>query len=154
MELLVPIINERYSGDQLKDIDLLQQSWEWNFKSFFHEKLGDRFQDLVVCIREGIMNALEYGCLNSRTKYCSLKVEFFENEQKIFIKIEDPGLGHNFKITTNLDVNSSLENTNLHLGLSIMNNLSDKFKLENNGATILLEFHLSRNGILAQNVTV
>ncbi|OHE72720.1 MAG: hypothetical protein A2007_00315 [Verrucomicrobia bacterium GWC2_42_7] len=148
IELPIPILNEKYTGSQITDIDQIQKSWESTLGARLPKSIGDRFQDLIVCLREGVLNAMEYGCLKSPDKLCSLKISFYEKTHRIVVKIEDPGQGHNFQISTALDIDGT-EERDLHLGLAIMNNLSDAFSLERNGATVFFEFHLLRASSLS-----
>lgn len=137
-----PIILEQYRGDELSDIDMIQDVWRRSLQYFFTDDLGDRVYDFLLCCREAVLNALQYGCDASPEKLATFQVSHCEEEGKLRVRVDDPGKGHSFNIEARME---SLNNTESkeHLGLGLIRRLCDHFTLENEGSTLIFEFSLN-----------
>lgn len=142
-EVFEPIIDEQYSGAEYVHVDNLQSVWRRSLQYALEEELiGDRLYDLLICIREGMLNALIHGCAGSSEKFCHLLISYNREAQCIRVRIDDPGKGHNFRISERLrDLDNLPEGR--QLGLGIVQHLSDEFNIENKGTSLVFDFYIT-----------
>ncbi len=141
--LFQPILHESYSGDEYQDIDHLQAVWRRSIQFAVGDELGDRLYDLLICLREGMLNAFHHGCEGSPEKICTLQMSYLPDEKVVRVRIDDPGKGHNFDLKKRLaEMDIAAEGRGRNLGLGIIQHLSDKFGIENKGTSLLFDFHV------------
>lgn len=138
--LFEPILNEQYSGAEYEHVDQLQSVWRRSLQFALSDELGDRLYDLLICIREGMLNALMHGCNQSAEKFCQLQISYNAEEQLIRVRIDDPGKGHEFDLEKSME--QIREQTGKHMGLGIIQHLSDDFQIENKGTSLVFDFYI------------
>lgn len=136
-----PILSEHYAGTEVDHIDHLQANWRRCITFALEDRLGDRLYDLLICIREGMLNALTHGCEGDPDKFAHLQICLNEEKDLLRIFIDDPGRGHAFNLEERLAQLS--EQTGKHLGLGIIHHLSDEFRVENKGTSLVFDFEVS-----------
>jgi len=135
-----PLLSEHYAGSEVEQIDYLQANWRRSLNFALGDRLGDRLYDLLICIREGMLNALIHGCERSADKFAHLQISLREDKELIRVVIDDPGRGHNFNLKERLE---RLETeSGKHLGLGIIQHLSDDFQIENKGTSLIFDFEV------------
>jgi FixJ family two-component response regulator/anti-sigma regulatory factor (Ser/Thr protein kinase) len=138
-----PILSEQYSGAEFIHIDDLQSIWRRSLQYALAEQLGDRLYEVLICIREGMLNALIHGCGGSSEKFCHLQIAVNAAKETVRIRIDDPGKGHNFDVKKRfVEATSPMGR---HLGLGIVQHLSDAFKIENKGSSLIFDFEYAKN---------
>ncbi len=141
--LFQPILHESYSGDEYQDIDHLQSVWRRSIQFAVGDEMGDRLYDLLICLREGMLNAFHHGCEGSPEKVCTLQMSYLPDEKVVRVRIDDPGKGHNFDLKKRLsELDIAAEGQGRNLGLGIIQHLSDEFGIENKGTSLLFDFHV------------
>jgi sigma-B regulation protein RsbU (phosphoserine phosphatase) len=136
-----PILSEHYAGTELEHIDHLQSNWRRSISFALDDRLGDRLYDLLICIREGMINALTHGCEKSADKFAHLQISINEDKDTLRIYIDDPGKGHEFDLVARLERLGNERGENL--GLGIIQHLSDSFKVENKGTSLVFDFSIT-----------
>jgi anti-sigma regulatory factor (Ser/Thr protein kinase) len=136
-----PILSEHYAGTELEHIDHLQSNWRRSLSFALDDRLGDRLYDLLICIREGMINALTHGCEKSADKFAHLQISINEDRDTLRIYIDDPGKGHEFDLVARLERLGNERGENL--GLGIIQHLSDSFKVENKGTSLVFDFSIT-----------
>jgi DNA-binding response OmpR family regulator/anti-sigma regulatory factor (Ser/Thr protein kinase) len=136
-----PILSEHYAGTEVDHIDHLQSNWRRSLVFALEDKLGDRLYDLLICIREGMINALTHGCERSAEKFAHLQVSSDPDRSMIRVVIDDPGRGHQFDMQKSLEAINRQESK--HLGLGIIQHLSNEFSVENNGTSLIFDFEVT-----------
>ncbi len=135
-----PIINEQYSGDEVRDIDKAQNIWRRSLRYAIEAELGDRLYDVLTCIREAMLNAFVHGCGEESDRLCSLQVNYHPGDRTLRIRVDDSGPGHKFDPKKRLkELDGSQGN---RLGLSLIQAMSDRCRIENEGTSITFEFKL------------
>ena len=104
-------------------------------------KIIDKINDVLLCCREAVLNALVYGCDKSPKKTCTIKVTANQKLGRIRVRIDDPGHGHGFDITERVEKMKALDGS--HLGLAIIDNLCDKYSIENDGTSLIFELAMN-----------
>lgn len=137
-ETFEPIMSEHYAGTEVEHIDHLQSNWRRSINFALGDQLGDRLYDLLICIREGMLNALVHGCERSPDKFAHLQVSINKSKDTLRVFIDDPGRGHEFNLKERLD--EIQRQTGKHLGLGIIQHLSDEFAVENKGTSLVFDF--------------
>ena len=136
-----PIISEHYAGTEVDHIDHLQSNWRRSLVFALEDRLGDRLYDLLICIREGMINALTHGCERSPEKFAHLQISVDPGLSSLRVVIDDPGRGHQFDLQGTLEAISRHESK--HLGLGIIQHLSDDFAIDNNGTSLVFDFEVT-----------
>lgn len=136
-----PILSEHYAGTEVEHIDHLQSNWRRSISFALDDRLGDRLYDLLICIREGMLNALTHGCENSAEKFAHLQISINEDKDTLRIFIDDPGKGHDFDLVARLQRLGKERGENL--GLGIIQHLSDAFNVENKGTSLVFDFKIT-----------
>ncbi len=95
----------------------------------------------MICIREGMINALTHGCEKSADKFAHLQISINEDKDTLRIYIDDPGKGHEFDLVARLERLGNERGENL--GLGIIQHLSDSFKVENKGTSLVFDFSIT-----------
>lgn len=133
-----PIIRESYPGDEVEAIDELESIWRRSLEFSLEGQLGERLFDLIICIREAVLNALIHGCDRSPAKVCTLHVSYRPGDRRVRVRVDDPGQGHAF------DLNGRLAElpgeSGRQLGLGMVQHLSDAFSIENHGTSLIFDF--------------
>lgn len=133
-----PVIHETYGGDEADDIDQLEAVWRRSLLFALDEELGDRLFDLLICMREAVLNALVHGCDRMAGRSATLLVAYNQSTHTIRVRVDDPGKGHRFDLKRRLEEMPS--STGRQLGLGMIQHLSDQLELENRGASIVFDF--------------
>ena len=136
-----PILSEHYAGIEIDHIDHLQSNWRRSLSFALDDRMGDRLYDLLICIREGMINALTHGCESSPDKFAHLQISINNEDDLLRIFIDDPGKGHKFDLKERLNELSMGSGKNL--GLGIVQHLSDNFKVDNQGTSLVFDFKLT-----------
>jgi anti-sigma regulatory factor (Ser/Thr protein kinase)/CheY-like chemotaxis protein len=138
-----PILSEHYSGSELEHIDQLQANWRRCITFALGDRLGDRLYDLLICIREGMINALTHGCEGDSDKFAHLQISINDEKDLLRVFIDDPGRGHSFNLGERLQQLG--ERKGKHLGLGIIQHLSDELHVENKGTSLVFDFEVNPN---------
>lgn len=136
-----PFLSEHYAGTEIEHIDHLQSVWRRSINFALGDALGDRLYDLLICIREGMINAFTHGCDRAQDKFAHLQISVNPDQTCLRVRIDDPGKGHSFDLAKRLE--ELRAQTGEHLGLGIIHHLSDDFQVDNNGTTLVFDFKIS-----------
>ncbi len=136
-----PLLSEHYAGTEVDHIDNLQDNWRRSLTFALDDLMGDRLYDLLICIREGMLNALIHGCERSPEKFAHLQISISEDKSALRVVIDDPGRGHEFDLKKRLE--DLQGHTGKHLGLGIIQHLSDDFHIENKGTSLVFDFEIN-----------
>ena len=139
--LLLPLMVEKYRGDQGGEIDALAASWQRNLKLALPELSAAAEHDILLATREAMLNAMNHGCQRSASQSVCFQMSYHAGQHEIRIHVEDPGTGHQFDFAAH-DENSVLELIDEHRGLIFIKNLAHAVKFERNGASLILHFQL------------
>ena len=132
-----PLIYEVYHGDEVDRIDEIQAVWRRSLQFALGDGLGSRLYDFLVCCREAVINAMVHGCDSSGGKACTFQVLFSPVLNCVRVRVDDPGKGHRFDPKERLEQLPNLDGQ--HLGLALIENLCDRFSIENNGCSLVFE---------------
>jgi len=135
-----PILSEHYAGTEVDHIDDLQSTWRRSLNFALDNRLGDRLYDLLICVREGMLNAFIHGCERSPDKFAHLQLSVDHEETMVRVRIDDPGRGHQFDLEKRL--HEIREEKGKHLGLGIIHHLSDECQIDNEGTTLVFDFKI------------
>ena len=136
-----PLLDEHYSGDEVDAIDDLQNLWRRSIQFAVGDALGDRLFDLLICLREGMLNALIHGCGRESAKVARLQMSYDRTSSLIRVRIDDPGKGHSFDLKARLAELPDREGRNL--GLGIIQHLADDFGVRNEGTSLIFDFKIT-----------
>jgi serine/threonine-protein kinase RsbW len=103
---------------------------------------ADIYGNVLIAALEAANNAILHGNKLSEDKFVSIVIEI--NEDKLIIKIDDEGVGFDYKNVPDPTAPENIENVNGR-GIFLMEKLSDKIEFTRNGASVELEFNLNKN---------
>ena len=140
-----------YPGTAIMDIDGLQKTFVESLALALGKHFESRKHDILICVREGMINALKYGCQKSGNLLAHLTATFVVETCTLTVTISDPGTGHDFDIDERrADLKSHLP-ADKHLGLVMMHELPDAISTQGNGAHVSMKFILKDSN--AKNFT-
>ena len=134
------LLHQVYAGDQYPRIDTFQALWRDSLALALPELAEDRRLDLLLCLREAVLNALLHGCGGAGEQTASCTVTYHPAGPTVRVRVSDPGPGHSFDCALH---HLPAENEALvddHRGLLLMQTLSDAFTSRRNGAELVMEF--------------
>jgi len=142
-DLSEPIIYEQYAGAEVGSIDKFQNVWRRSLQFVLPPTFDERMYDVLLCCREGVLNALTHGCENSQEKHCTLAVTYSKERARLRFRIDDPGHGHNFDVQQRIEQIKDFRGE--QLGLTIISQLSDACSFDNQGSTVVFDFNVAKN---------
>ena len=103
-------------------------------------KIGeDQYGNILIAALEAANNAILHG--NKLDEKKNVNITFNIEEQMLKIKVEDQGIGFDYKNIPDPTAPENIENVNGR-GIFLMEKLSDKIEFYNEGAIVQLEFKL------------
>ena len=144
-ELPVPLFYEIYTGNEYANIDVLQEGWENSLRFALGNLIEDRLDNILLCCREGLLNAQLHGCQSDPNKYCCLQIAYYKDKRCLRVRIDDPGKGFSSTQEKTIEetlANPQFPNTEEHngLGLNVIKSFADKLSFEREGATLVIDF--------------
>ncbi len=136
------LVFQRYAGSSEHQVDKLQEFWRRSILFALPHFEEARLFDILICIREAVINALKHGCLGSPDCFATLQVTWFPTEKMLRIRVDDPGSGHDFNSIKHQTLTEE-ELVTEHRGLILMQNMADTFQSERRGSILTLEFFLN-----------
>ena len=129
-----PLFNEEYFGNSYENIDKLQEIWGNSLRLIFSDKKNEPINEILLCLREGVLNALLHGCKRSVEKKCCLRATYCPVHETLHIEIEDQGCG--------FDANLENFNKTNHqsLGILIMQSYSQNLVYTKGGRQLTMDF--------------
>jgi anti-sigma regulatory factor (Ser/Thr protein kinase) len=129
-----------------KKLDQLQDEWEemvgklcssWNCKT--------KKDDISLCCREAVMNALTHGFVGvaKEDRLSTLEIACHETKGYVRVRVEDPGSGHQFDLQKRMMELDTLRSG--QFGLVMMYYLSNWFEIQRGGSRVILGFKLSQS---------
>lgn len=136
------ILNERLTGNRLAEIDVMQEFWRRSILFVLPKIDGNFLLDLLLCCREGVINALRYGCQAQPSQSATLLLALTPESGRLRMVISDPGAGHDFDFEAHLKV-ANEEMIPEHRGLGMMKEISNEMCFRRNRAEVELIFKLN-----------
>lgn len=135
----LPIFHQRYAGHLHFRIDDYQMLWKNSLQLVFPDITKDRMNQILLCTREALLNALIHGCNASAHSYSTVQMSVSADCGTLYVCVYDQGSGFDFQKLRNL-VEVDPESEHLSLGQVIIKNLASYYEYHNNGSSILLRF--------------
>jgi anti-sigma regulatory factor (Ser/Thr protein kinase) len=132
-----PLLGESYRGDQLPEIDVLQAAWERNIGIALPDLPESRRFDVLLALREAVINGLLHGCGRRPDQSCRLSVCTDPGQRSLRAIVSDPGPGHEFN---ELARETDHDIADLHRGLALVSRLATHVTSNRRGAELILDF--------------
>ena len=131
-----------FPGSDIERIDAVQQNFVESLSLALGKHFASRKHDILICMREAMINALKHGCQKSTKHSATMTATYIEDAQSLTVIISDPGAGHDFDIDDHrTDLETDLPGDK-HLGLVMMHELPDETETRNNGSYVRMRFVL------------
>lgn len=127
-----PFFYEVYRGDTVNQIDQMQEVWKRSLQLVFPYLDQEHTYNILLCLREGMINALIHGCRGIRERSCTLSMSMQNDSELIHIEIADEGNGFD-EISANHD-----NEEHLSLGQKIIESYTEEYRYENNGSRLIM----------------
>ncbi|MCC6234107.1 MAG: SpoIIE family protein phosphatase [Verrucomicrobiales bacterium] len=137
-----PISDDLISGERVSEIDSLQRFWQRSLTLALPSLHADRQTEILLCLREAVINALVHGCAQRPDRFASVRIRHLKRQERLICQIEDPGDGHAFPWREYRE-RAADELLTEHRGLSLIRAFSTEVRSERNGAHLTLEFQLN-----------
>lgn len=135
----LPILAERHAGSTHASVDEAQAGWEAAIRCVAPAIAPARLSDIMVAVREGLINALRHGCGGAADLEADLQMSLLAADRVIRVRIEDPGPGHDFDLARH-GAEAGDDLVDLHRGLEMIHLLSTTVRVERHGARLRLDF--------------
>jgi serine/threonine-protein kinase RsbW len=99
----------------------------------------DQYGNILIAALEAANNAILHG--NKLDEKKNVNITFSFEEKILRIKVEDQGIGFDYKNIPDPTAPENIENVNGR-GIFLMDKLSDKIEFFRNGAVVQLEFNI------------
>lgn len=133
----MPILYERYPGSRQPPIDAMQLTWERSFQLALPGLSETRRFDVLLALREAMINALLHGCGGNPDLLGELTLLAQPGQRLLRAIVSDPGPGHSF---TRKPHEADEELADLHRGLGLIQRLATQLTPSRNGAELTLDF--------------
>lgn len=133
------ILRQRYGGEQIAEIDALQQFWQRSLLWALPAVSSDRLHDILLCCREAVINSLQHGC--GEQDHVHLEALYDESRARLTIQVKDCGTGHNSDWRQALEDDGS-GMREFSRGLLLIHSLPAAVFARDNGAHLIMEFEL------------
>jgi len=136
-----PLIVANYNGDQAASIDELQQEWKRSLSFSLPSYSESIMDDVLLCSREAVLNAMKHGCHADAGLTCSFQVAYRPETLTLRVRVEDSGAGYEDEFLRNTEL---LEDDALmrHCGLILIREIPDRVEVERKGALLTLDFDI------------
>jgi len=135
----IPLLAESYNGHETPRIDTFHDFWLRSLRTALPQIQPDRLDEIALCARELLLNALDHGCARSAEKQARLHLSWRPADHSIRLIVEDPGEGHSFDIAARDAALANIEPN--HLGLLLVEKMATSLTFERHGATAIAQFH-------------
>jgi FixJ family two-component response regulator/anti-sigma regulatory factor (Ser/Thr protein kinase) len=132
-----PVLMESYCEADVPEIDESQGRWQRSLKLALPELTESRLFDLLLSVRETVLNGVKHGCAGRPGETCDLAISASTERRIIRVFVSDTGQGHSFDWSTH---HQDPMLADLHRGLALINRLATKVTSERNGADLTLDF--------------
>ncbi|MBL9139141.1 MAG: response regulator [Verrucomicrobiales bacterium] len=136
-----PILADQYAGDRWREIDAIQNEWRNTLTLAIPALSEERLCEILICLREGMLNALKHGCKGRPECTASLRFQYQSKARNLRAWIDDPGPGHGFDWASHAYV-AQRDLLPSHRGLSMMHHFASRIENHRHGASLTLDFHL------------
>jgi response regulator NasT len=137
----VPLLRQVLAGDALARIDDLQAGWERSLRVALPEVDEDRLLDVLLGLREAVINALKHGCRASPTHVATVLAAYRPSGRILSLRVKDDGAGHEFDFQAH-EVEAAAGMLTEHRGLVLMRNLAGRLDIADHGTQVTMEFTL------------
>jgi CheY-like chemotaxis protein/anti-sigma regulatory factor (Ser/Thr protein kinase) len=140
-----PAVSASYHGGQAAEIDALQAQWELSLRLAAPGLSDDRICEVVLCLREAVLNALVHGCGGSRLKRAQVSIRVGAGTGAVRVLVDDPGNGHDFDWKRHTGT-AAEQLDGRHRGLAFLNSFPSSISVGRNGASISMDFEPENTG--------
>jgi len=142
-----PIIAEYYHCCDQHRIDEIQNFCEQSIRLSLGKIDEAPLHDVLMSIREGLLNALIHGCAASPKLRAWLQIVYCPSSSELRVSIRDEGPGYAFDFHSHEDA-ASRQLLAEHRGLLMIKHLTKRFDIHSGGSALELVFDLP---LLASN---
>lgn len=134
-----PVVSTSYHGGQSAEIDSFQATWEWSLRLCRSGLSDDRIYEIILCLREAVLNALVHGCVGDPSRRAQVSVLRRTGVGTIRAIVSDPGTGYDFDWKSHNE--TAAEHLEVHhRGLAFLNSFPSAVSIGRNGALISMDF--------------
>lgn len=136
---MIPLISLDLPGDRIADIDSIQSYCEKSIRIVAPNIDCGFLSELLVCLREALINALKHGCQACPDLTARLRLSRSQDLSKFSIQIRDEGSGHSFDWQTHAE--KAAENLiPEHRGIIMLQSIPTRIDFSEKGSCVLMEF--------------
>ena len=137
----VPIVVAWYPGSDYERIDTIQETWFRSLRLALPFLTVDRTYDIMLCLREVVINALKHGCRGQQDQMASLMISWEPHSSLVRVIVSDPGPGHSFDWRQHKQ-RAENELIDEHRGLMLIDAMTQRFETRSNGAWVEMDFEI------------
>ncbi|MBI1839501.1 MAG: response regulator [Verrucomicrobia bacterium] len=136
----IPILHARYPGCDWERIDAIQDVWTRSFRLALPELGDEGSYDILLCLREVVINALKHGCRGQADSCATLMISWDSSSATVRVIVSDPGPGHDFDWMEHARAAAD-QLIDAHRGLMMINGMAARFETKRKGAWVEMDFN-------------
>ena len=140
----LPILHESLPGNSAGDVDSTDERMKACISLAIAGIPADLVDQITLCAREAVLNAMNHGCLGSPSLQVSLLVEFLPAARIVRVRVSDPGPGYPPKPAASpIDIDSPADMEtaeHISMGLQVIRAMASEVRFSRSGATIEMDF--------------
>ena len=139
--VFLPLVFVEVAGDDAGRVDWWQDWLERSLRLALGGGCIECLGDVLVCFREGLLNALEHGCEGSPSLVARVQLGRSADGTVLRMSITDTGNGHDFDWRAHAE-RASVDWVTEHRGLIMMETLPSRFEVLQGGRQVAMEFEM------------
>ena len=148
-DTIEPLLLEHYSGDRSREIDAFQVGWEKSLRFALPRLPEPKLYDLLLCLREAMLNAMQHGCAGQAEQFCRLQISLRAADNVVRAQVVDPGPGFKEDFLTRSNVEGDAFEH--HCGLILIKSLPDRLTVKGGGSLITKDFAITMDFQLGES---
>lgn len=135
----LPVMYAKYAGADHLNVDALQQVWTNSLRLTLPTLSAEALFDVMLCLREVVINALKHGCGGSQDQNATVSVSVNSQQGLLRIVVSDPGPGHDFDWREHRE-RADIDLIDEHRGLMLIDQMAQSWETRRKGAWVRMDF--------------
>ena len=135
----IPLLFVKYPGSDYGRVDIHQDIWTRSLGLAIPNLPEETLFDVLLCLREVVINALKHGCKGAEDQFATLMVSFNAVEGLLRVVVSDPGPGHSFDWREHCE-RADIDLIDEHRGLMLIDQMAQSWETRQAGAWVRMDF--------------
>jgi len=143
IESFVPLLQKSFTGEDEHLVDEYREWIESSLRFAIPDLSEDKEYDIMLCIREALLNGIVHGCKGLLDQTCDILVSYNAQGRQLRVRISDTGDGYDDSYLNNKDMGSDEPDPlGRHTGFILLKEIPDNIYTENGGSVVIMKFNV------------